>query len=111
MHLKPCRILILGVALALAGCAGPLSQLVKRDLDSAVVMAKGYGTEKEAACFEALRAALAKVEEIGALDSDGVIAATYKAWLLRYYRESITQKLGENCLPVIAGMGAHLLTR
>lgn len=92
------------------GCSTAL-RLVERDIDSAIVMAKAAGTEQETRCFEALRGAIDKIEQIDALDADGIVAATYKAWLLRHYREGINEALRQMCLPVISGIGAHLMLR
>lgn len=102
--------LIIGLAVILSGCAAGYA-LVERDLDSAIVMAKAHGEKLEVQCFEAMKQGAAKLKEISKLDSDGAIASTYKAWLLSYYKQLFRRQAAQFCVPVVAGMGAHLMIR
>lgn len=106
--------LLVVAALAIGGCeiiSTPVGRLVERDLTSAIAMAKSHGTELEVACFDAMKKAVAKIREISDLDSDGVIASTYKAWLLNHYRAQFRAQVMQFCAPVAAGMGANLMIR
>lgn len=98
--------------LALSGCVTTVGEkLLSRDLDSALTMAREYGTPEESRCFEALKSVIDKQEHIGRADADGIVSGVYKVWLLRHYGEQARQAAVSACLPVAAGMGLHMLTK
>ena len=101
---------ILWLVLGVTACSPALS-LIERDLERTVKMAKAYGEESEIRCFEALKSTVRKLAEISKLGADGVVSATYKAWLLEYYRLKARENTFRFCAPVAAAMGAYLLVR